>query len=90
MAYEGSSILPAEFDALALRMAPTVRQLLVDGAEPSSVLVEDLLADLRVDPKRHLLGDLRAHVMRETDALSATACAALRDAVDRERSMKCD
>ena len=83
--------IPADFAALASVMPPTVRKLLVDGAPPSSVPVGALLADLRVDPSRHLLrGDLRAHIMRKRDFLDEETCASLRAAVDRERNTNID
>ena len=81
----------AEWKLLAAAMRPTVRRLLVDGAAPAAISCSDLLADLRVDPSKHLLGsDIHAHVMRKETALDAETCAVLRAAVDRERQTKVD
>ena len=71
--------LPPEFAALADNFPTTIRSLLVDNVDPSSVSVHDLLRDLRVDPRKHLLGEeLAEHVMRLPRALSSEACATLR------------
>ena len=84
-----SSALAPEFVALASSLPPTLHTLLVDGADPSTVSTDDLLNELRVDPNRHLC-DLDANVLNRPEALSARACAVLRDAVDSERSIKLD
>ena len=86
-----SSVTPSEFAAIAAAMPPTVRRLLVEGAEPSAVPVADLLADLKIDPSRHFLqGGLCAHVMSESVILDRATCARLRQAVDAERQTKVD
>ena len=83
--------IPEEFATLRDAMPSTVRQLLVDGADPENVCVRELLADLRIDPSRHLLkGGLRAHVMSEKALLDLETCAVLRGAVDNERDAKVD
>lgn len=76
-----SAPLPPEFEALASAMPPTVRNLLVDGHEPSEISVDMLLADLSINPRRHLLTADLAKVVHTPSALSANACAKLRAAV---------
>ena len=46
---KGSTSLPPAFSALADQFPPTVRSLLVDNVEPSTVAVSDLLSDLNWD-----------------------------------------
>ena len=86
--------LPPDFAAMAAKFPNTVKRLLVDGVDPSSVSVHELLSELRLDPSKHLLlgEELEEHIMRIPDALSSVACAALRAAVDDEsnRSVKKD
>ena len=72
---------PPEFEALASAMPPSVRHVLVDGHEPSTVSVDVLLADLSINPRRHLLTANLAKVVHRPSALSADACAKLRASV---------
>jgi hypothetical protein len=72
--------LPPAFAALAADMPPTVRRLLVDNGDPSVVAVDSLLNELCMPTVAN------ARVVSKPTALSPHACAALRDAVDRERS----
>ena len=65
-------------------MTPTVRSVLIDGMDPSSVQVSNLLADLHI----HSLEDTT--IMPQPAALSPAACAALRSAVDLKRSTEVD
>ena len=78
--------------ALAAKLPATVRGLLIDQVDPLTISVDSLLKDLRVDPERHLLGELSAHVMSIRSALPDGACETLRAAVDDEsnRSVKKD
>ena len=85
----GSTSLPPAFSALADQFPPTVRSLLVDNVEPSTVAVNDLLSDLNWDPANHLL-TTSATVLKAPAILNAAACKALRDAVDKIRSVKID
>ena len=86
--------LPPDFAAMAAKFPNTVKRLLVDGVDPSSVSVHELLRELRLDPSKHLLlgEELEEHIMRIPGALSSVACAALRAAVDDDsnRSVKKD
>lgn len=81
-----------DFMALAAKLPATVRGLLIDQVDPLTISVDSLLKDLRVDPERHLLGELSAHVMSIRSALPDGACETLRAAVDDEsnRSVKKD
>lgn len=78
--------ISAEFIALADAMPPSVRAIVVDGVEPSTVPIGSLLAELGVAPRRHLIEERSA--IRESlvtcvpAALGPSACATLRAAVD--------
>ena len=78
--------VPPDFQQHIEDMCPLVRALLVDGAEPSSVPVEDLLAELKTSPLAAVAIASGADVLSIAGALDAAACAALRSAVDHERS----
>ena len=80
-----ASTLSPEFAALASRMPPTLKRILVDGGDPSEVVVDQLLAELQLPAAL-----TQTMVMSEPGALSPTACAALRRAVDKERSVEID
>jgi predicted 2-oxoglutarate/Fe(II)-dependent dioxygenase YbiX len=88
-AMEDLETLTPAFSGLASRMPPTVRALIVDGAAPSSVRIDDLLLELHVDTRRALSAEQRAHVLR-TPILDAAACRTLREAVDEERTARVD
>lgn len=82
-----SSETPPEFATLAAKMPGAVRRLLVDNADPSTVSVLQLLAELSIKPERHLLTAAgAARVVRAPCALSNAACENLRLAVDRQRN----
>ena len=85
---EADDVIPPAFAALASKFAPLVHAILVDGVEPSTVAVSDLLNDLRWNPSLHVWEGAR--VLRAPAVLSAAACATLRDAVDEVRSVKED
>jgi hypothetical protein len=82
------SAIPAGFARAAAAMHPTVRSLLVEGADPATVPVDDLLAALGREgsPTAAEYGS----VMAVPQSLSARACAALRAAVDSQRRLEAD
>ena len=83
VAQMAEKLTPA-FAVIADAMPPTVRGLLVDGREPTSVGTDELLAELKVPS---LTG---ATIMSEPAVLSPRSCAVLRDAVDVKRSESVD
>ena len=70
--------LPSEFAHVAAAMPPCVRRLLVQGVDPQSVSLEELLDDLKLDTLRE------ADVMGVPNVLNAATCAACRQLVDKE------
>ena len=55
-----SAALAAEFVAIASSFPPTLRSLLVDGADPSTVRAEDLLKEQQAQAEAHLAKQLEA------------------------------
>ena len=82
------SAIPAGFARAAAAMHPTVRSLLVEGADPATVPVDDLLAALGREGSPTAAED--GSVMAVPQSLSARACAALRAAVDSQRRLESD
>jgi len=78
--------IPQPFVAVVQRLPPCVHRLLIDNAEPSSISTDTLLTALdRHSPsarKAASAGD----VMQLEGVLSHQACAALRGAVDAQRT----
>lgn len=100
-AYTSGTILhgvaiDGEFAQQARRMPKVVRQLLVDGIEPSEESADSLLEALRLHGVTYTharLGlDSKAEIaiLRSTNALNSDACARLRAAVDHERQTRSD
>ena len=77
-----------EFHALAVSMPPTVRRILVDGCD--KVDFDVLIAELRSIAVAPLPSLAHATILSRQAALSMVACAALRNAVDQERSKSSD
>ncbi len=82
--------LSATYARLAAQMAPTERRLLVNGGMDSDLagdaraLARELLEDLQHDGDRHDWASRRCRGVHVAPAaLSARACASLREAVDR-------
>ena len=84
--------LSGQFEAFARKMAPLHRALIVDNLDPSSLTASDLMLDLGHE---FLQLEVMSEWMRASSctfrevisvpcALSATACAVLRDAVDAD------
>ena len=86
----GEDAVSSPFADAAAKMPTTVRSLLVDNAAPCSISIDALLADLGINPERHLLTADDAKVVHAPSSLSAAACAALREAVDRSCGAKAD
>lgn len=84
--------LHPDFVALAAKMPATVRSILVDGADPSTVSTASLISELGISARRHLVeqGAQPARVLHVPSILGADACAALRSAVDAQRSTRVD
>ena len=90
----GDVPLDGEFRHQAQRMPLVSRRLLLEGASPSDVRPEELLADLQLDETTvaaaRLGLDSASAVVRVPGLLPPAACARLRAAVDAERQQKCD
>ena len=84
--------LAPEFSAAASRMPELVRGILVEGVDPKTVPVDSLLCALSRSKDR--AAQRAAHkaftVMQIASVISATACATLRAAVDRDRRLAAD
>ena len=92
-----TGIMTAEFEALASRMAPTHRALVLENVDPSTVTVSELMADLSTEfrsadaMQQFLYAATKVFkpiVLR--CALSPEACATLRRSVDSNRRMDPD
>ena len=79
--------IPADFSVQAERMPSVVRRLLVEGVEPSSVPLAELLFSLSIARSNPALADAAScDVERVVHVIDAGACERLRKAVDSERS----
>ena len=87
---DAQDAVSSTFADAAAKMPTTVRSLLVENADPCSISVDALLTDLGIKPERHLLTADDAKVVHAPSSLSAAACAALREAVDRSCGAKAD
>ena len=86
------AMVPPEFVAGAEKLSPLHRALVVDNVDPSSITVKALMKDLRKEfthaeaMKAWMKASSRPFASFSVQqALSPGACAALRDAVDRNR-----
>ena len=81
-----------DFQRAAQRMAPLVRSLLVEHADPAKVPVDSLLIALgrRGDHAAIRAARKEFDVLHVPAALSSASCASLRSAVDCERRLLAD